>query len=366
MKKVVIIHHFGGLGGAGKSLINNVKLLSDKCHLTVITPGDPSDIRLKLDDVDNISVSTLSFIPSVPIYSGGYSLLSPGFYHHIIKSLLNLKSFMSSVKIIDADVIVVNSIIMSWLSLFFLGKKKICFVRETKSGSLFDYIHRWLLNKFDLVCFISMFDKCAWSLKTETIVNENSVDNEFSGVPMSEKISGDKLNFVFLGGTSYIKGFYHLCASIFIMENRNKLNIFVLGECRTFGVRLSKLIFGKSSPFTFVGKVSDVSDYYDKSDAVIFPVVKVHQGRPIFEAGQHRIGAIVPDYSNFDEFVQHMNNGIVYNKKSSKSLANILTRACNGEFDFKSLGQENFLAFERKHSLKSAKLRAENIMRKII
>ncbi|ENK2326845.1 glycosyltransferase [Vibrio vulnificus] len=366
MKKVVIIHHFGGLGGAGKSLINNVKLLSSKCDLTVITPDEPADIRLKLYDIDNVKVSTLSFIPSMPIYSGGYCLLSPGLYFHIIKSLLALKTFITSVKSIDADVIVVNSIIMSWLSCFFSNKKKICFIRETKSRSLFNFVHKWLLNRFDLVCFISQFDRVSWSLKTDSIVNENSVDNDYIGEAISTKSKRDKVNFVFLGGTSYIKGFYHLCASILRMKSRSKLNIFVLGECRPFGMKLAESIFGTSSPFTFVGKVSDVGRYYQMSDAVIFPVVKVHQGRPIFEAGQHKRGAIVPDYSNFDEFVQHMINGIVYRKRCSKSLSKVLSLACDGSIDFKLLGEENYRAFECKHSLKSAQHRSEIILQKIV
>ena len=75
-----------------------------------------------------------------------------------------------------SDVIVVNSIIMAWVAFFFHEEKKVCFVRETKSESIFNSIIRKLLNKFNLVCFISQFDSASWSLQTDSIVNENSVD----------------------------------------------------------------------------------------------------------------------------------------------------------------------------------------------
>lgn len=366
MKKVVIIHHFGGLGGAGKSLVNNVKLLSKKCDLTVVTPACPNDILFKLEKINRVEIKTVESVPSIPVYSGGFNLLSPRLYLHLIKSFMKFKSFMNMIQDLNADVIIVNSIIMSWVSLFFKGKKKVCFVRETQSKTVFNYLHRKLLNKFDLVCFISQFDASCWYLHTDIIVNENSVENEFVGSSCPEKPESDKVHFVYLGGTSYIKGFYHLCFSILQMKSRDRINVFVLGDCRAFGVRFAKLIFGDSLPFTFVGKVSNVSYYYERSESVIFPVVKVHQGRPIFEAGQHRRAAIVPDFANFEEFVQDMDNGILYKKKSSRALANVLSKACKREFDFNALGERNFRFFEEKHSLKSAKLRAESIIKKII
>ena len=365
MKNIVIIHHFGGLGGAGKSLINNVRLLSGKCNLTVVTPDQPNEILLLLNEVEGVRLRTSSFTPSVPIYSGGYHLLSPGLYLHLFKSIANLKSFLNLVKEQKPDVIVVNSIIMVWIALFFRNEKKVCFVRETKSKSIFNSALRKLLNKFDLVCFISNFDSVSWSLKTDSIVNENSVDIEETKITLPFE-DGKKLHLVYLGGTSYIKGFYHLCLSLLMMKSRDRVNIYVLGKCRPFAITFAQLIFGKSNPLTFVGSVKNVSDYYVRSVAVIFPVIKVHQGRPIFEAGQHSKGAIVPDFENFSEFVVNNDNGIIYKRRSSSSLADILTLAANGDFDFSKLGERNFIRFREKHSLQSAQLRAQNLISRIV
>jgi hypothetical protein len=121
MKKVVIIHHFGGLGGAGKSLVNNVKLLSEKCDLTVVTPACPNDILFKLEKINRVEVKTVVSVPSIPVYSGGFNLLSPRLYLHLIKSFMKFRSFMKMIQDQNADVIIVNSIIMSWVSLFFKG-----------------------------------------------------------------------------------------------------------------------------------------------------------------------------------------------------------------------------------------------------
>ena len=129
-----------------------------------------------------------------------------------------------------------------------------------------------------------------------------------------------------------------------MMKDRSKINIYVLGECRPIIKWITRLIFGKSKPLTFVGSVQNVNDYYAKSAAVIFPVIKAHQGRPIFEAGQHRKGAIIPDFENFSEFVANNENGIIYKRRSSSSLANILTKAANGEYDFSTLVKATLLA----------------------
>ena len=369
MKNVLIIHHFGGLGGAGKSLINNVRLLSGKCNLTIITPNHPSDILLLLSEFDDIRLLTTPFIPSIPIYNGGYNLLSPGLYFHLLKSICYLKSFLNLVKEQKSDVIVVNSIIMAWVAFFFFHEeKKVCFVRETKSESIFNSIIRKLLNKFNLVCFISQFDSASWSLQTDSIVNENSVDADLvkEDAVAAPQEDEKKLNLIYLGGTSYIKGFYHLCLSLLMMKDRSKINIYVLGECRPIIKWITRLIFGKSKPLTFVGSVQNVNDYYAKSAAVIFPVIKAHQGRPIFEAGQHRKGAIIPDFENFSEFVANNENGIIYKRRSSSSLANILTKAANGEYDFFDLGESNFARFNEKHSIKSAQLRSQDLISKIL
>ena len=366
MKKVIIIHHFGGLGGAGKSLINNVKIMKEMCDLTVITPNYPDDIFKKLNEIDGISVKAFNSIPSVPIYSGGYNLMSPRLYFHLIKSSLNLKSFIKILKKQNPDIIIVNSIIMSWVSIFLKGVKKVCFVRETKSKSIFNSVQKILLKKFNLVCFISQYDANSWAIDTNVVINENSVDERITeSYEETNNNKNNKLNILFLGGTSFIKGFYHLCFAMYKVKNRKKINIIVLGECRTFGINFSRILFGKIFPFTFIGKVSNVSYYYNIVDLVIFPVIKVHQGRPIFEAGMHKRPVLIPDFPNFREFVVHMENGIIYKKKSSKALSEELSKVCDGYYNLKSLGEINYNKFVKKHTYEAAKERVREIIKAI-
>jgi glycosyltransferase involved in cell wall biosynthesis len=91
------------------------------------------------------------------------------------------------------------------------------------------------------------------------------------------------------------------------------------------------------------------------SDVIIFPVIKVHQGRPIFEAGFHNKPVIVPSFDNFKEYVKDGFNGLVYYKSSSKSLASIFDSIHNQKTLLIQMGKHN-----REMSLKNhSKLEAE-------
>lgn len=351
--KVTIIHHYGGIGGAGKSLINNILFLSKFYDITVIIPSLPNDIYLELSKLQNLKIITVSFVPSLPFYSGGFNWFDPRLFLHLFKSLINYKEFLHLVRNTDPEYIISNSLITCWLGIFFKDLKTICFVRETIKKSLFNYIQRFLLCKFNKVVFLSEYDKSSWNLSSDTMVIQNYCDNDFINEANNKNyknIPNDTFNLFFLGGTSYIKGFYFLALALYKLRKYDDLKCYVVGDCNKFIVKLYKFILRGHCSFLFVGKVFDTSIYYQNSDIVIFPVVKVHQGRPIFESGFFSKCIIVPDYENFSEYVINNYNGIIYKKGSISSLVKAIEYAYCNRNTVKRMGGNNLLLSSKNHT----------------
>lgn len=184
MKKVTIVHHFGGLGGAGNSLINNVKKLREVCDLTVVVPEFPPDMYDHLAKIEGISILKCKFIPSFPVYSGGLGLFSLKLYLLLVKSFIKRKEFTDVVDRSNPDVLIVNSLILSWVSWIYPHIKTICFVRETRKSSIASCIHSQFLKKFSLVVFLSRFDRDSWQGIGSAFINENF----YEGDSLSKKI----------------------------------------------------------------------------------------------------------------------------------------------------------------------------------
>lgn len=366
MKTILFIHHYGGLGGAGKSLLNNVQKCSEFSNVVVIVPKEPSDILKLLMKIRNVHIRVVDFVPSIPVYNGGFSAFSLRLYLHLLKSYWKRRSFINLIKSISPDLIISNSLILSWVSLIKINAKKICFIRETKANSIIDRLHSKCLKYYDEVIFISKYDRDSWALKNNVDVLYNSVlePNPISGFPCNAVHSHAKkdLSLLYLGGTSNIKGFWFLLYSLRRMKNKSSVHLFVLGELKDITVRLACFIFGKKLNVSWIGKTNDVDHYYRICDVVVFPVVKVHQGRPIFEAGAFKKAAIVPDFPNLMEFVEHERNGLVYNRHNKNSLTILLDEISEGLYDLRAIGVENHNFFLYNHTVEHANSKLFNIV----
>jgi glycosyltransferase involved in cell wall biosynthesis len=365
MKKVTVVHHYGGLGGAGKSLLNNVRILVNHWSVHVILPaGEPSDIDGELKKIKGVRVSYFDFIPSIPLYSGGFTMLSPALYVHLVKSFVSMKSFCALIEKTKPDLLIVNSLITSWLSVKLLGVRKICFVRETQLSTLGNVFLKYFLNRFDKVVFISNYDSTCWGLSTEVCLIENTVEYDEELAPVVS-VRADKFKLLYLGGTSYIKGFYFLLASLILTKCRHEIEITILGAVDRRVEKLISFLLRRYLNIVFVGKVSNVSKYYIDCDAVIFPVVKVHQGRPIFEAGYHHKAVIVPDFDNLKEYVDDGVNGFTYYKGSCVSLANVFENLLDNYSDVKFCGDRNYEQYLSKHTKKHGMKKLTELLHKL-
>ena len=291
--KVLIVHHCDSIGGAGLSARLCAKMLMDKHNVTVCIPHKGSSIWKLFEGISNISLIELGKnIGLINAYSGG-----PRFYGiSFIKGILDIFNSKKEVKKIlanDYDLIILNSIALSWaLKIIPQKTKKIIYIRETKGNNPFYRLQNKYINRYaDGVVFISNYDQKSYMLDTnKQCVIHNSCLPEFASVKISRDIcqemfgiSNDYFNVLFVGGTETIKG-YEIIIKAFKRLEGKPIRLIVAGKCE-----LKKKIV--VSNVCYLGEIINTSNLYNSVDLLVFPSVFPHQARPAFEAGFFKLPA---------------------------------------------------------------------------
>lgn len=383
MKKIMIIHHSGSIGGAGISAYNTILSLSNKYEVVIYCPSRPSDYSNFLES-KGINVRTFDFpLGSIHYYSGGVPVYSPIF----IKNLLRIKKYKSKWKEIilkeSPDLIIVNSKITSWFSTITkeLQMKSVCFVRETRKKELlkiWNNVQKYFLNKFTGVVFISEYDKNIENLKVpKTMVvpnflnlnlyeqkrNRNDICEEFG-------IQPNGFNILFVGGVARIKGIDTAVESMQYLTNHN-VNLIVVGDSefhyseqsdpfvtiynyfkRKYEDKIKRTVekFDLEKRIIKVGIQKDMADMYTIADVLIFPANQPHQARPAFEAGAQKKPVLMPDFENTKEYVKNEENGLIFKRRNSKSLAECIIRLIKDPVLKDRLGENNYNLTLKKHT----------------
>ena len=132
-QKVLIVHHSGQIGGAGRSMLVLTDTLVKMGASVVVAcpefPVDMSRLAKKRCKVLNFS----SDIALFPYYSGGASLFSIATLKNLFKFPKFKNEITSLVTLESPDIIIINSMTLSYLGKYIKRQDNriICFVRET-------------------------------------------------------------------------------------------------------------------------------------------------------------------------------------------------------------------------------------------
>ena len=74
---------------------------------------------------------------------------------------------------------------------------------------------------------------------------------------------------------------------------------------------------------------------------IIFPVKKVHQPRPVYEAGYYGRTVVIPNYDNFNESIINGYNGYTYKKNNIESFEKSLIEVFSNPDEVVKRGQAN-------------------------
>lgn len=348
LKKIVMIHHSGiSNGGGSRAFLDLNSILSEDYEISNYVPSSPINLYESMVN-QGLRVTKFDFkMGKNTYYSGGNSLFNPKFYYHLLNSITQVQ-YWEKVFIDEMpDLIILNSVVVSNVAKIALkmGIPCVCFVRETMKKSRYqlpNISHRNNLNKCVDVFFLSEYDKHEFSLKNckGTVINESiDLTTYESKIPLvTETYDNDKTVILYAGGFGKIKGLDILIKSLGYID-KDKFELLIAGNLpKQGGNFLSNIIHFNSQRYmkniyrlirkhslsnniTYLGSISDMSDFYSRGDFLVIPIREPHQCRPIYEIGSQAKPAITPDFECLSEFIRHNQNGLTFRVNSPKSLS---------------------------------------------
>lgn len=362
MEKIIIIHHYDEVGGAGISLLELYDMLCDDYDVTVYLPHSKSTLAEFLSK-NKVKLKYFeSDVGMISSYSGGPSFYSRTFLKHLFiipKSLKMLREILSQEK---PQIIISNSITLAWIGFLKCTNKtkKVCYIRETLNNSIGMKILKIILKRsFDLVVFISNFDLEKYNLhKVKSLVVNDSVKINSYKTSLSKTeacellgIDSNRVNILFVGGTSDLKGWKFVSSLITDLSNY-KVNFIIAGALDNTKIKQNKNTL-------YLGITTNMPLVYKASDFLIFPSTSPHQSRPAFEAGAFNLPVIISDFEETKENVKNGVNGLTFKPNDIDDLMSKVLLLLNDENLRKKLGDANYLHFIDKHEFSSCR---ENLL----
>ena len=380
MAKIVIIHHSGIIGGAGVSLLNTVHTLAPLHDVTVYVSDSPNDIIEQLFQLPKeLNIRVLSYghrIGALTHYSGGDTVKSPRFVYRALLILKQWGFWRTVLRKENPDIVITNSIILSWMSLLPELKrcKSILFVRETIDGTLVKCINRIIskfLHQFNHVVFLSEFDRKSWQFpENKSVIIRNFINKEvlvhsIDRAEASTKLSlhTNSFHVLYVGGVSHMKGFDLVVKAVLSLNEEINTELIVAGvdfndreamagKLSSYENEIKGLI--ASHPYGnkihIIGRQNNMSACYAAADVLVVPMRSPHQSRPVFEAGYFSIPVIISDFAHIREDVINGENGFVFRPGNENDLAAKLKILASYPELRRKMGNTNRRMTDRNHT----------------
>lgn len=347
--KILLVHHCDSWGGAGVSLVDVCKMLKTQNAITVLVPHIQSPVVDELRKVSNIEIISLEeSIGMISAYNGGPHTISRTFYRNYRQTFQNQEQLSRILAEGGFDMVLLNSITLSWIAK--LAKKHhtpaICYVRETAVNNLGFLISRWHLKKHcSSVIYISEYDRKALPVPVPTTVVHDCYDLEKAKQYRQDHAGQDRTEFsvVFLGGGDPLKGYDIL------LNAMKELSDYPIHFVIAGNVAADRWL--QSPNIHYIGTISDVSPILRNADVLVFPSVKGHQGRPIFEAGAFEVPVIVSDFPQTADEVKGQYNGLTFQPNDSSDLAQKILWMYQHPEERRLMGKRNYQNTLEKHSI---------------
>jgi len=320
MKKILLIHHGKGIGGAPRSMLEIAKKLKNdtyNVHILFLHKSDVVDL-FKEFNVDVVKLPLKYFNHS----SRWYKITEL----HIV--LLQLISWIATVLFVapywyrklKPDVVYLNSSVLTDWS--FSAKlhdiKNIVHVRESISKGYFGFRNKLIKNLLNYSANTIIF----LSKHNLNQLNTNSfksiiVHNYVTSITNYDLICKDKVyDFIYVGGLQQIKGIELITK--FIAFNTH-YKICLLGYYSKEFIHKNK-----NKNIDIIGPVSNPLDYISKSKILLFPATTPHFPRPVIEALSCGTIPIVSNLPGIDEIIEDKVNGLMFEKDDLNSLLNTI------------------------------------------
>lgn len=350
MKKILIIHHGRGVGGALIALLGLIEELKIQNEVHVLCVFDSEAVRYIKNTGVNVSICDSKF------YAKFYGIFihSEASYFEILdffRNLKNLTTFFLSKYIyakkeliklnFEFDVVYLNSTFISDWSLAAkrINKTTFIHVREPLAKGFLGIrkaiIKNCIYKYCDQIIAISKdnANRIGFDNKTTVIYDPVVYKNRNSSLGVNK--NNNFKFFLYLGGMQRIKGFEQFVDSLpYLNEDvriyflggdfifpKNKIKRFIL-FFDPYVWKVNSLIknLNQSKNIIKVGLVDNIFEYYVNSIALISPFSKPHASLPILESFSVGKPVIVSDVEGMNEIV-NLRNGFFFKNGDSVKLA---------------------------------------------
>lgn len=366
MKNILFIHHGKGWGGAPINMINIINALGKTKFTIKVLLLNNSIVRKKLED-NNIEYSVVKskfykkhytyFSHTVPGYTKWFQFYKQA--RLILSWVLSRYYFATKeLKNHDFDIVHLNSSVLTdWLLPCHKRGMVVFHIQEPvfkgMLGLYYKFFRTQIIKYADRIVTISKDNAKRVNIpdKTTIVYNFTEINHH---KPNSESFTSKKVLYV--GGESFIKGFYPL---IDALDYINK-DIKILFAGNYSPVKLSwKRKIKKYLPFyrnkflrkdnalkkmrssqnaIEIGLVDDISSYLQEVSFLISPFTIEHFSRPIIEAFAHGKPVIATNIDGIDEVVTHNHNGLIVEKGQPVKLAEAINYLANEPLLCKEFG----------------------------
>lgn len=356
-KRIVIFHHYDGIGGAGMTLLYIYKMLCEKFDVIVYVPKQSGDMFNYLTKEGVACKAIGEGIGVINAYSGGPPVWNKNFYLKFAKILKSYSQIKRIIKLENPQLVLLNSITLSWIAKCCsrLSVPVVCCIGETFVNSFFMRLNLRILKRFSIgTTYISQYDMDTFNIqvKYRAVVRNCVIDDvkdRLSRENACKTIGVDpqKFNVLFVGGTrlKVLKGFPTLLKASEYLQNES-FNFIVCGEIEEPINR---------DGFIELGIRTDMPVVYQACDVLVFPSGVPHQARPVFEAGLYEKPVIISNFEQTKEDVVDGHNGLVFEAFNAKELADKIEYYKNNRLALEEMGRNNRAMCIKNHSFESCK-----------
>lgn len=389
MKRLLFINHGSNFGGSGIACLNIVRAIDkSKYDITIYCAYGQGEISNQLKKEGYKVLDGYGSPVTYCHFSGGSkSIISPYYWSNLFKIKKDKKKIESIIRELKPDCVVLNSMTLSWIGKLVKSINSnimtYCFHRETyvkEPFGLRTYLLKKQLTKYsDKIAFISEYDlketypdgKLGYVIP-DCVDIQRYCDLKKSHCQSMTRLDNSKVNILFLGGISKLKGTELLLKAVDSIDDED-ISLVILGGDELNRQENSNFFswhgMCKDAEFTKILNVfrnlkhpervvlapqsSSVETYYGACDFVVFPSTKPHQAMPIFEAGAAKRPILVSAFQCTNEYLKNGENGFTFRPNSYRDLADKIVSIKNmlGIEAMFEVVENNYRRTREKHSI---------------
>ncbi len=405
MKKILFFHHNSKISGAGVSGRNVLRSIDkNEYDVSVYCNTSRSDEVAKYFEEEQVKVIKGGASPQYYEHCVGceHHFISLRHAQNIIKLIKDKPIIERTISECKPDIVILNSMTLFWIAP--IAKKYNCkvilFFRETwihgLLGARNSYIQKTISKYVDNVAYISNFDRMSSKLVT---CNSCTIYNAIDKIDMSKykrevvrkelNLHDDTFNLLYVGGMAKLKGIDVVLRAMPLLqkENRNvrlivvgyeKKQAYTIASCSGIMKKIRYIIGtdyerqcldiikknNLDDHIKFFPASKEIEKYYSACDAIVFPMTKPHQARPVFEAGMAKIPCIISDFDNIHEFA---NDSTCYlfepcnPQASAKAITDLLDNEKNTVYKV----ENNYVNTINRHSIDIYRVAINELIKKV-